>query len=766
MKVKSPLIRSRRIPLAGLFPTPHPLPRGREMDTDRPGAPDSRDGGADHELDVIGVEQAAAEPIQMRNRERKHQVKSDLPIPSRGSGRHLPSETREKMERSFGHDFSAVRVHEGSEPARIGADAYTRGNNIHFAPGAFHPSSPDGEQLLGHELAHVVQQRAGRVRAPLGTGAPINTDAALEAEADALGSKAADGGEAKMHGGSATAAAPESAPIQMGRRKQRKEGTPSINEKKKERKKKERKKKSKKKESLKESRSSIKHKKYRDRDDRYSEESRDEKDEVKNDKKRKREEPGSNESLEDRPKKKVKHEEKRSSEKKKNVKKTPKKVVDDFIDDYDDDDKDFVDEETMTKQLNEEYDDEYDERTGKKKPTLREIYPEMKQDRTMVLPQQPDFYHQFFSHEKTGPLLRNYSERTMTQYNNNLTKQVTPKKLTHQSNYIAESMHKGKVKNPEKYYDTQYDIHALALDKVRNNLRKPKKNEDLDPEKSSTPWRQPLPGIRYQPSGSFVTSFNRGDDYDSITKELQDSVDRKELTTEQIGTILNQPTPKVVRNQLEKIDTLKNLERTNRDNYMDSEEMPTPMNYLYNLGYTDRSVEVQRNPSIGPFLGVRNTQISKGSISLQDAFSKKGKSGLITYVGSGTNTNSSKGLTNDLIGLSMSQIEHQNLRDTNLGETSLPMVGTDLDLMDRGMVVRNLAKSYSDDWGLKRREGTPEPPPRKEVEQQYMEELGRSYGSINNRGVMMKNGKLVLEEEDFQKKDRSKTQKKDKDKKR
>jgi hypothetical protein len=48
-----------------------------------------------------------------------------------------------------------------------------------------------GQQLLGHELAHVVQQRAGRVRNPLGIGLAVVHDKALEAEADRLGQRVA-----------------------------------------------------------------------------------------------------------------------------------------------------------------------------------------------------------------------------------------------------------------------------------------------------------------------------------------------------------------------------------------------------------------------------------------------------------------------------------------------------------------------------------------------------------------------------------------------
>jgi hypothetical protein len=55
---------------------------------------------------------------------------------------------------------------------------------------------------LGHELTHVVQQRAGRVTVPAQhKGLPINADPALEQEADEMGAKAARGELAAVPGG-------------------------------------------------------------------------------------------------------------------------------------------------------------------------------------------------------------------------------------------------------------------------------------------------------------------------------------------------------------------------------------------------------------------------------------------------------------------------------------------------------------------------------------------------------------------------------------
>jgi hypothetical protein len=111
-------------------------------------------------------------------------------------GSPLPDAVRGKMEAALGADFSNVRVHVGPQADRIGAIAFTVGSDIYFAPGRYQPGTIQGQQLLGHELAHVVQQRAGRVRNPLGAALAVVQDRALEAEADRLGQRAATHGVA------------------------------------------------------------------------------------------------------------------------------------------------------------------------------------------------------------------------------------------------------------------------------------------------------------------------------------------------------------------------------------------------------------------------------------------------------------------------------------------------------------------------------------------------------------------------------------------
>jgi len=106
-------------------------------------------------------------------------------LPARG-GQPLPAAVLQKMESVFGAKFSDVRIHVGPQPAQLGARAVTQGTHIYFAPGQYDPSSPQGQRLLGYELAHVVQQRAGRVANPFGSGIALVHDRAMEAEAEKM----------------------------------------------------------------------------------------------------------------------------------------------------------------------------------------------------------------------------------------------------------------------------------------------------------------------------------------------------------------------------------------------------------------------------------------------------------------------------------------------------------------------------------------------------------------------------------------------------
>jgi hypothetical protein len=81
---------------------------------------------------------------------------------ARGSGQSLPNNVKEPMENAFGTDFSQVNIHTDTQSHQLNesiqARAFTTGNDIFFREGAFNPTSHDGQELIAHELTHVVQQ--------------------------------------------------------------------------------------------------------------------------------------------------------------------------------------------------------------------------------------------------------------------------------------------------------------------------------------------------------------------------------------------------------------------------------------------------------------------------------------------------------------------------------------------------------------------------------------------------------------------------------
>ena len=115
----------------------------------------------------------------------------DHQSPIVGDGEPLSSGARRYFEPRFCQDFSNVRVHTNAAADRaasaIGARAYTHDNDIVFASGRYTPDTPSGRRLIGHELAHVVQQCAGaeaRTRDPQARATLSEPTDAFEREAD------------------------------------------------------------------------------------------------------------------------------------------------------------------------------------------------------------------------------------------------------------------------------------------------------------------------------------------------------------------------------------------------------------------------------------------------------------------------------------------------------------------------------------------------------------------------------------------------------
>jgi 5-methylcytosine-specific restriction endonuclease McrA len=134
---------------------PARVPRGRhEHRADRAGARAATD------REVGPVAPAAAAELEPAD----HALRGVL---ARGGGRPLEHGIRASMERVFGADFGAVRLHVDSHAGALAdarrATAFTAGHDVFVQPRAYAPGSHVGRALLGHELAHVVQQQGAGV---------------------------------------------------------------------------------------------------------------------------------------------------------------------------------------------------------------------------------------------------------------------------------------------------------------------------------------------------------------------------------------------------------------------------------------------------------------------------------------------------------------------------------------------------------------------------------------------------------------------------
>ncbi|NEO83847.1 MAG: DUF4157 domain-containing protein [Spirulina sp. SIO3F2] len=96
----------------------------------------------------------------------------------RSKGQHLAEGIRQPMETAMGADFSGVRIHTDSTANQLSesiqAKAFTTGQDVFFRQGAYAPESRSGQELLAHELTHVVQQNGSAIQPKLSNTPPTN----------------------------------------------------------------------------------------------------------------------------------------------------------------------------------------------------------------------------------------------------------------------------------------------------------------------------------------------------------------------------------------------------------------------------------------------------------------------------------------------------------------------------------------------------------------------------------------------------------------
>lgn len=117
------------------------------------------------------LQKKAIAPIQGKEMSEGGEISTSLESEinrARGGGQALAPELRAKMGEAMGADFSGVRVHtdgraDGLNRA-VGARAFTTGQDLFFKRGEYQLGSRGGQELIAHELTHVVQQNRGAMQ--------------------------------------------------------------------------------------------------------------------------------------------------------------------------------------------------------------------------------------------------------------------------------------------------------------------------------------------------------------------------------------------------------------------------------------------------------------------------------------------------------------------------------------------------------------------------------------------------------------------------
>ncbi|MBI5927820.1 MAG: DUF4157 domain-containing protein [Chloroflexi bacterium] len=117
----------------------------------------------------------------------------------RGGGSGLDGSVQASASGALGYDFSGVKVHTDSESDQLnkalGAKAFTTGSDIYFSANSYSPGTSEGQELIHHELTHVVQQGG---QAPSGGLTLGPADDAYEREADHMAKSASAQGTASQ----------------------------------------------------------------------------------------------------------------------------------------------------------------------------------------------------------------------------------------------------------------------------------------------------------------------------------------------------------------------------------------------------------------------------------------------------------------------------------------------------------------------------------------------------------------------------------------
>ena len=125
-------------------------------------------------------------------------VERALALIRQSRGQALPVEVAARLSQALGTDVSDARIHTdgsaGQAAKAVNAHAFATGRDIFFAPGQYKPGTRAGDELLLHELTHVIQDAEGRLPTATSSEGPdvSNPNDAHEREAVREASSAVD----------------------------------------------------------------------------------------------------------------------------------------------------------------------------------------------------------------------------------------------------------------------------------------------------------------------------------------------------------------------------------------------------------------------------------------------------------------------------------------------------------------------------------------------------------------------------------------------
>jgi hypothetical protein len=115
----------------------------------------------------------------------------------RSRGQRLPTEVAARLSAALGTDISNAVIHTDSAAAQaaaaVNAHAFATGRDVFFGAGEYKPGTREGDELLAHELTHVVQDSEGRIPQASGEGLTVSSPSdSHEREAESAGREAMD----------------------------------------------------------------------------------------------------------------------------------------------------------------------------------------------------------------------------------------------------------------------------------------------------------------------------------------------------------------------------------------------------------------------------------------------------------------------------------------------------------------------------------------------------------------------------------------------